>query len=87
VEIPGTLFKYVPPDRVGVLSTRLLRFTPPAEFNDPFDSSPAVGKMAEEEDTRRMIAEGLDECVESAYGAMLPEFRSRVSLGEFRATA
>lgn len=36
------LFKYLPPERVDVLSNLAIRFTPPSEFNDPFESHQAT---------------------------------------------
>jgi hypothetical protein len=34
------LYKYFTPDRVDVLRNAMIRFTPPAALNDPFDCSP-----------------------------------------------
>jgi hypothetical protein len=34
---PKLLYKYMAPERADVLFTEMLRFTPPAAFNDPFD--------------------------------------------------
>ncbi len=34
------LFKYAPPERVDVLQRQRIRFTPPTEFNDPFEGLP-----------------------------------------------
>jgi hypothetical protein len=35
------LYKYFPAARLGILQDRLIRFTQPTDFNDPFDSTPA----------------------------------------------
>lgn len=36
------LYKYFPPERADFLQKRLLRFTQPGMFNDPFDMLPAI---------------------------------------------
>jgi hypothetical protein len=42
-------YKFFPKDRIGFFDNRLVRFTPPAAFNDPFDMAPvldsAFGKL------------------------------------------
>src|SRR5262245_61303190 len=37
-QVPDTLYKYFPPDRIDVLENLELRFSRPSEFNDRFDS-------------------------------------------------
>lgn len=39
---PPRLFKYVPPERIDILETERISFTPPQRFNDPFDLHPTV---------------------------------------------
>src|SRR5947207_10157340 len=41
------LFKYVQPDRVDILEFERIRFTPPLEFNDPFDTHPTVAPITD----------------------------------------
>jgi hypothetical protein len=36
--VPDTLYKYFPPERIDVLLNMELRFSPPTEFNDTFDT-------------------------------------------------
>ena len=36
------LYKYLPPDRITYFSNELLRFTQPADLNDPFECIPIV---------------------------------------------
>jgi hypothetical protein len=36
------LYKYLPPERIDVLTSGQVRFTPPWMFNDPFEASPSV---------------------------------------------
>lgn len=41
------LFKYLTPDRVTVLQNELIRFTQPADFNDPFEMPIFIERLAE----------------------------------------
>lgn len=34
---PNRLYKYLPPDRISLIESRLLRFSQPGSFNDPFE--------------------------------------------------
>ncbi len=36
--VPEVLYKYFPPERISVLENMEVRFSPPSEFNDKFDS-------------------------------------------------
>lgn len=61
------LFKYVAPDRVDILGTRRIRFTPATDFNDPFEATPHVeaimpasaGRRSSSEDERKDLEEAL----------------------------
>ncbi len=39
---PKVLFKYCPPERIDILTNETIRFTPPNEFNDPFELRPRL---------------------------------------------
>lgn len=41
---PVTLYKYCPPERIDILEGLTIRFSPPSEFNDHFDSHFLVPK-------------------------------------------
>lgn len=47
------LFKYVPPERVDILETERITFTPPLRFNDPFDCHPTFCNLPSFEDLWR----------------------------------
>ncbi|HVT19185.1 MAG TPA: DUF2971 domain-containing protein [Thermoanaerobaculia bacterium] len=52
------LYKYLKPERIDVLQSRLIAFTPPLLFNDPFEAEPVFPADAPEaialyEETRR----------------------------------
>ena len=40
------LYKYLAPERIDVLQKRLVRFTPPGAFNDPFEFRPVLKTLA-----------------------------------------
>lgn len=44
------LFKYLEPDRIDVLDSNLIRFTQPADFNDPFEFKPVISTLASKEE-------------------------------------
>jgi hypothetical protein len=51
---PSVVYKYLPPERIDVLESSLLRFTPPVAFNDPFETS-AFGTEFLRPETRRRL--------------------------------
>jgi len=50
-------FKYLSPDRIGVLKDGHIRFTPPGDFNDPFESFPYFKAIAPQKDIEVFIEE------------------------------
>jgi Protein of unknown function (DUF2971) len=44
--VPLTLYKYFPPERVDIIPVFQVRFSPPSEFNDAFDTYPLVRRDA-----------------------------------------
>ena len=51
------LYKYVAPYLTSVLQNGLIRFTPPARFNDPFEMRPYYKALADEHDVNQVLAE------------------------------
>ena len=39
---PSILYKYLPPSRIDVLLRKRIRFSPPEDLNDPFESRPVI---------------------------------------------
>jgi len=54
------LYKYLCPSRRSILQERLIRFTPPGSFNDPFDSLPYVDGYSAEY-VERLVNKVVDE--------------------------
>lgn len=44
---PSSFFKFVAPDRIDVLKSGTIRFTPPTKFNDPFELKPYVSHLTQ----------------------------------------
>jgi len=42
--VPEVLYKYLPPERIDILESMKLRFSPPSDFNDAFDTHYLVPK-------------------------------------------
>ena len=36
--LPPILYKYCPPERIDIITSFRIRFSPPSEFNDTFDT-------------------------------------------------
>lgn len=49
------IFKYFSPDRIDVLEDGHIRFTPPGDFNDPFESFPYFKAIAPQKDIDAFI--------------------------------
>ncbi len=55
---------------LAALQTRLLRFTQPAAFNDPFEFSPVFAALA----TKEQLADHIEEALQSEQVAHIPAF-------------
>jgi Protein of unknown function (DUF2971) len=51
------LYKYFPPERTDVLRDLRIRFTQPADFNDPFDVLPNIEKLMPDGELEMFLAE------------------------------
>lgn len=77
-DLPPSLYKYFGPDRVGVISDRLLRYTPLGAFNDPFEGRPEVTGLNTPNETISILDGVLQEEVHSVYESLPPEVREVV---------
>src|SRR5450631_3583432 len=62
------LYKYFPPARSSFLKRRLIRFTQPGMFNDPFDCLPAITGYTEKEVKEHINKVALDMAFEMGLG-------------------
>src|SRR6266700_134946 len=71
------LYKYLPPERIDVLRNRRIRFTQPADFNDPFEFRPVIKEITSEDSVKDYVEKNFDQLVEkelAKYGAIVPAF-------------
>lgn len=67
------LYKYLATSRLDVLRKRVVRFTQPGDFNDPFEFRPRIEGAATDEFVRRYVDENFERLVDeelSKYGEM-----------------
>lgn len=79
------LYKYFPPERIDVLRNRRVRFTQPADFNDPFEFKPVIQEISSDDDVGEYVEKNYDQLVEeelAKYGSIVPAFAKNV-LPEF----
>jgi len=76
------LYKYLSPERVDVLENRLIRFTQPAAFNDPFEMQSILDKR----DFRNFLDESVnvDEIAELAYKKQPRNYRRKIPFAAYR---
>jgi hypothetical protein len=55
VPVPKTLYKYCPPERIDILERLQVRFSPPSEFNDTFDSYQLIPALSGMEAKRERL--------------------------------
>lgn len=80
---PKRLYKYFPPDRVDVLSTKRMRFSPLSAFNDPFEGRPEITGLAPDGALEKAVWEGIPKELENKYHEMPEAFRKQVSFDQF----
>jgi len=52
-----TLYKYLVAERIDILENELIRYTPPASLNDPFEMTPVFSKIMSEDDMGKFFQE------------------------------
>lgn len=80
---PKSLFKYFGPDRVDVLLTRMLKFTPLGEFNDLFEGKPRIKGLTTEEVALEAFEEIMLEEIERSYNSLPLEARAIMPREQF----
>lgn len=80
---PEKLFKYLPPARIGVLSDRLIRYTPLGAFNDPFEGRPEIRGLASQETILSSFVAAVPSELESAYSSLPSELKANLSLQQW----
>jgi hypothetical protein len=70
------LFKYLNPDRVDILESGLIRFTQPADFNDPFEFKPIVSTVASKAEMDELIDRDITRLVKAKLEEYSPQIRN-----------
>ena len=82
------LYKYFPPERIDVLRNRRVRFTQPADFNDPFEFKPVIREISSDDAVKEHVEKNFDRMVDeelAKYGAIVPALAKNL-FPEFIAT-
>ncbi|WP_341809045.1 DUF2971 domain-containing protein [Xanthomonas oryzae pv. oryzicola] len=80
---PKRLFKYLSPIRIGILSDRLIRYTPLGVFNDPFEGRPEITGLASKEAALASFAAAIPSELEAAYSSLPAALRAQFSLQQW----
>lgn len=78
---PPVLYKYVGPERLDILETRLIRFTQPTALNDPFELKPIFDSMVPDDNFQsifRPTDSMLEEALEKQYLQYPSDIRARL---------
>lgn len=67
-----TLYKYLHSDRIDVLENNCIRYTQPADLNDPFEMTPAIEKLATSEYVEQWQKENLERTIEREIRQRFP---------------
>lgn len=81
--LPRVLYKYLTPERIDVVSKRLLRYSPLGAFNDPFEGRPFISALTPEGEAREILREIMPNEIQSAYEGLTPEVRAIVPYDTF----
>jgi len=80
---PKRIFKYFAPERIGVLSDKLIRYTPLGRFNDPFEGRPEIRGFVSDEEALSKFASALPGELSPAYDKLPAEVRSKFSMHQW----
>ncbi|WP_429172935.1 DUF2971 domain-containing protein [Aeromonas rivipollensis] len=72
------LFKYLAPERIDVLEFNNIRFTQPAEFNDPFELKPVISTLASRDEMDRMMSQEMEYTIQNELEKLPPEIRKLI---------
>lgn len=79
------LFKYLEPDRIDVLDSNLIRFTQPADFNDPFEFKPVISTLASKEEMDEAFEIKIKSLIKTELEKTPPKLRKLISPAQLEA--
>ncbi len=85
--LPEILYKYLPPERLVVLSNGLIRYTQFGAFNDPFDGHPNFTALSTNDDLMEKMAQILPEEIKRAYESLPQDKQAQMPYELFRSLA
>lgn len=78
------LFKYFGPDRLGILQSRLIRFSQPSAFNDPFEFLPYIEAIDTPENITAKFQQAMNNDFSKEYAALDDLTKSQITGDQFR---
>jgi hypothetical protein len=84
---PDILYKYLPPERLDVLSNGLIRYTQFGAFNDPFDGQPHFTALSTDDDLKERFAKIFPDEIRRSYDSLSSELKAQLPYGTFYETA
>lgn len=79
------LFKYFGPDRLSILQSRLIRFSQPSAFNDPFEFLPNIDSLDTPGNVTELFKQTMEREFSKEYDALDDFYKSQVTRESFRA--
>lgn len=80
---PNILYKYLPPERLDVLTNGLIRHTQFGAFNDPFDGQPYFSALSTDDDLKERLAKIVPEEIRRSYESLSAEKKAQMPYGTF----
>lgn len=77
------LFKYFGPERVSILDDRLIRFSQPAVFNDPFEFLPNIESINTEEEYQEALIDAANKDYSELYESLQVQEKTGMSTQQF----
>ena len=78
-DLPDSVYKYFGPDRVNVISDKLLRYTQLGDFNDPFEGRPEITGLSTRNEALTIFDNLIPEETKAVYDALPADMKSAVS--------
>ncbi|MBW9238538.1 DUF2971 domain-containing protein [Pseudomonas carnis] len=77
------LFKYFGPDRAAILQSRLIRFSQPSSFNDPFEFLPFIERIDAPENISQRFIDEANKDFSVQYDALDDDIKLTISKAQF----
>jgi hypothetical protein len=82
---PTRTYKYLPPDRVDVITNGLIRYTQLGALNDPFEGKPNITSIVRDAEARKDLEALLPGETKKWYENLAPEIAAKLSFETFSA--